>query len=90
MSDTLIDDEETLLKHFVCDCGEIEHGMMVTVEWNEVIFSWYVAPLCLWRRLRHALEILIGRDDSYTEFILRKEDISELVGLLDKAKEERR
>ena len=88
MSDTLIDDEETLLKHFVCDCGDISHGMMVMIEsGEEVIFNWYVSPLGFFRRLRHALEILIGRDDSYTEFILRKEDITGLIEMLEKAKE---
>ena len=88
MSDTIFKDEETLLKHFVCDCGEIQHGMMVMVE-DEVIFNWYVTPLGFWRRLRHSFEILIGRDDSYTEFILRKEDIMGLIELLEKAKEEK-
>ncbi len=88
MSETLIDDEETLLKHFVCDCGEISHGMMVMIEsGEEVIFNWYVAPLGFWKRLRHSFEILIGRDDSYTEFILRKEDIGDLIELLEKAKD---
>ena len=87
MSDTLIDDEETLLKHFVCDCGDISHGMCVMLERDEeVIFNWYVSPLSFWRRLRHSFEVLIGRDDSYTEFILRKEDITELMDLLEKAK----
>ena len=86
MSDTIFDDEETLLKHFVCDCGEIEHGMMVMLEGDEAIFNWYVAPLGFWRRLRHSFEILIGRDDSYTEFILRKEDLGDLIELLEKAK----
>ena len=87
MADTLINDDETLLKHFVCDCGEIEHGMMATLERDEVIFNWYVSPLGFWRRLRHSFRILVGMEDSYTEFILRKEDIVELIVLLEKANE---
>lgn len=89
MSDTIFNDDETLLKHFVCDCGEIQHGMMAMLEEGSVIFNWYVTPLGFWRRLRHSFEILIGRDDSYTEFILRKEDLGALIELLGVAEREK-
>ena len=89
MSDTLIDDDETLLNRFGCDCGAIEHAMDVLFEkdTNEVIFDWYITPIELWDKLKCIGGILIGRNVCYHEFILRKEDITELIDLLEKAKE---
>jgi hypothetical protein len=89
MSDTLIDDDEMLLKRFACDCGVIEDAMDVLLEkdTNEVIFDWYITPIGLWDKLKRIGGILIGRNVCYHEFILRKEDIGELIELLEKAKE---
>ena len=89
MSDTLIDDEETLLKRFACDCGAIEHAMDVLFEKdiNEVTFDWYITPVGLWDKIKRIFGILIGRNVCYHEFILRKEDLDELIELLEKANE---
>ena len=88
MSDTLINDEETLLKRFACDCGAIEHGMDVLFEkdTNEIIFDWYITPIGLWDKVKRICGILTGRNVCYNEFILRKWDIKELIELLEKAK----
>ena len=89
MSDTLINDDETLLKRFACDCGAIEHGMDVLLEGNDVIFDWYITPIGLWDKVKRIVGRLTGRNICYNEFILRKGDIKELIELLEKAKEER-
>lgn len=90
MSDTVINDDETLLKHFVCDCGDISHGMVVVLEGGNVIFDWYVVPMGIWTRLRRIFRLLIGREEYYREFILRKEDIADLIDLLEQANEGRK
>ena len=90
MSDTLIDDDETLLKHFVCDCGATDHDMSVLYENGDVLFEWDVSPIGIWDKLKDIFDILIGKGRVYTEFLLRKEDVDELIELLEKAKEERK
>ena len=87
MSETLINDEETLYKHFVCDCGEIEHGMGVLLENDTIFLDWYVTPVGLWGKLKQIFEILTGQGIHCHEFLLRKEDVSELIDVLEKAKE---
>ena len=90
MSETLIDNEGTLLKNFVCGCGAIEHGMGVLLEEDEIIFDWYVEPFGFLGKLKHIWGILTGQGVSYHEFILRKEDIQELIDVLEQAKEGRK
>ena len=87
MSDTLIDDEETLLKHFTCDCGAIQHGMCVMLENDTIYLDWYVTPVGLWGKLKQIFGILTGQGIHCHEFLLRKEDVLELMDLLEKAKE---
>jgi len=87
MSDTLIDDDETLLKHFVCDCGATDHSMSVLYENGEVIFEWDVSPAGIVDKLKDVFGILTGKGRVDSEFILRGEDISELIELLSKANE---
>ena len=89
MSDTLIDDDDTLQKHFVCDCGATDHSMSVLLDKNcgEVLFEWDVSPVGIMDKLKDIFGILTGKGRVDSEFILRSEDISELVELLEKANE---
>lgn len=90
MSETLIDNEGMLLKNFVCDCGAIQHGMGVLLVEGEIIFDWYVEPFGFWGKLKQVWGILRGQGVSYHEFVLRKEDIQELIDMLEQAKEGRK
>jgi len=88
MSETLINDEETLLKNFVCDCCTIEHGMMALLEGGQITFDWYIEPFGILDKLKYIWQILRGRKVIYHEFILRKDDIQELMDIFKQATEE--
>ena len=97
MADKIFEDSEVITKRFTCECMDPAHTMDVTVELTpkkELIAftfweSYFSGRLSFLERLKKMVKLLIGRSVWENEFYLRREDIPELVDLLQKATSKR-
>lgn len=89
----IMDNEDIYCKRFSCDCLHIGHIMDVTIEFCgdgnalDIDFSerHYGNSMSLWERTKNAFTILRGREIYGHGIILRKEDIGEMVEILQRA-----
>jgi len=95
MSDLIFKDDFMLTKRFSCNCLAPWHIFDVSVELDknkklvECGFDLYMdgkAPLKY--RLKQAWNLLCGRDGCLEDFILRPEDVGEMIEILERAKGE--
>ena len=92
MADKLFEDSEIITKRFTCECMDPAHTMDVSVELTPkkelVMFTFWESylsgRLSFLERLKRIFKLLIGRSVWENEFFLRREDIPELVDLLQK------
>jgi hypothetical protein len=90
--DVLFDDDELISKRFSCKCLFPGHVLDVTLELTdkgtkvvECMLNLYMdgkAPL-KWR-LKEAWGLLLGKDGELGDFILREQDIPELIKVLSR------
>ena len=96
MADKLFDSSDFYSKRFVCECLDAGHSLDVSVEVREgknmpVLIEFWARYYGHWmsfpQRLRAAVRILRKKDVSDHDFVLREEDVSELIELLKKVVE---
>ena len=91
MTDTLIDDNEMLVKRFACSCLHPQHNLTITLELDkgrvlDLNLQFYVAGKASWRfRLKQIWNLLRGRDGEVLDFDFRLEDTPELLAVIFKA-----
>lgn len=89
MADKIYEDEELIAKRFTCDCMYQGHNLDVSINTvgRECSFDLYMAGKASLRyRLGQAWKCLKGYDGQIADFILRPEDVPELIALLKKFK----
>jgi len=93
MSDKIFEDDTLVTKRFSCDCLYAGHILDVNVELDkdkklvECSFDLYMdgkAPLKY--RLKEIWNLLRGRDGWLEDFILRPEDVGEMIEILERAR----
>lgn len=76
----------------VCDCGDVSHQLVFTVdsydgEETEVFAEVHLAPLPFWKRLAHGIMYIFGRRSRFGEFdeicLNRKEHLEKLRKVVD-------
>lgn len=93
MADKIFEDDELITKRFSCDCLFPGHILDVSIELTdddkrivECTFNLYMNGKTPFKyRLKQIWKLLRGEDGQLCDFILRKEDIPELIKLLSRA-----
>lgn len=76
---------------FVCDCGSVEHQIIVTRDEDDdefVYLSVHLAPIAFYRRLGHAIRYLFGHRSVFGDFqetMLSRDDAERLAAALRSA-----
>lgn len=93
MADKIFEDDEVIVKRFSCECLFPGHILDVSIELADggkrvvkCTLNLYMdgkAPLKY--RLKQIWRLLRGREGQLEDFILRKEDLPELIELLGRA-----
>jgi len=94
MADKLFDDDELIMKRFSCECLTPHHILDVSIELAEegkrfvqCSLNFYVAGKSDFKyRLKQIWNLLRGSEGELCDFLLRQEDIDELIELLERAK----
>lgn len=93
MADKIFEDDELITQRFSCNCLFPGHVLDLSIELAdkgsrmvECTLNFYMDGKAPWKyRIRQMWELLWGREGQLCDFILRKEDIPALVGLLNRA-----
>ena len=94
MADKIFEDDEFITKRFSCDCLSPHHILDVSIELTDkgkrfVLCSldFYVAGKSPFKyRLRQIWNLLRGKEGELCDFLLRLEDVGELIELLERVK----
>lgn len=95
MADKLFDENDFYMKRFSCDCKHPSHIADFSIEldndkrWVDIDFGerYSANVLPLFERIRVAFWFLLGKQDIWGHgFLLREEDVDEMIELLNKAK----
>ena len=93
MADKIWEDSELIARRFPCDCKWQGHSLEIAVELTDegkrlemCTLSLFMAgkPSFRWR-IKQAWECLKGHDGQLADFILRPEDVPEVIQILKKA-----
>lgn len=84
--DKIHDDGELIIKRFACDCKSQEHSLDIAVELldgrPQYHVNLYMAGKPSWQyRVKQAWKCLKGQDGQMADFLLRSEDIPEIIGM---------
>ena len=93
MADKIFEDNELIVKRFPCDCKWQGHSLEIAVELTDEGKRLQMCSLNLFMagksslryRFKQAWECLKGHDGQLADFILRPEDIPEVIEVLKKA-----
>ena len=92
MVENIFEGDDLITKRLICGCLFPGHVLDVSFELAdegkrvaECTLNLYMAGKSPFRfRLKQIWNLLIGKDGSLADFILRKEDVPELIGLLSR------
>lgn len=96
MVEKIFEDNELIIKRFPCDCGSQGHSLDITIELadegktlEQCTLNLYMAgDAPLKYRLQQIWKLLRGRDGQLADFIVRPEDIPEMINVLERATKE--
>lgn len=52
----------------LCDCGNVEHQLVILKDADEIWFSIHLSKLPFWQRVRYAFAYIFGRQSKYGAF----------------------
>ncbi len=93
MADKIWEDSESIVKRFPCDCKWQGHSLEIAVELVDqgkrlemcTLSLFMAGKPSLYYRFKQAWECLKGHNGQLADFILRPEDIPEVIEVLQKA-----
>lgn len=77
-------------KWFICECGSLEHFMMISYEsepeWNDCVYlTIHLSNVPFWKRIKLAIAYIFGYKSKYGNFeeiLLNKAKLKEMIDVL--------
>lgn len=97
MADLIVDDKNSYCKRLQCDCLDPTHTVDFHIEYYkdgksifdvEFVERYYGNQMPLLLRIKRAIKLLLGKPIWGHSFIIRRDDIAEMIELLERAKQQ--
>lgn len=88
MGQKILNHSGSTVTRFACDCYELEHNLDVYLEKEEgahpllILYFSISDERGLWNRVKNTWRVFCGREAHIADFVVRQEDIPELVNAL--------